>query len=246
MTDMATYPGAFSDAQVPWATLQWNSVSRNVRRLQARIVKATQAKRWGQVNALHRLLPRSCSAQGRAIRRGTEHTGKNTPGVDGKGWNTPEKKAQALSELTHQGYRPSPLKRGSRPKADGRQRPLLIPTMLDRALPTLYLQALDPIAECQAEPHSYGCRSARSTADAIEQCHIVLRHRGGAEWMWEGDRRSCCDTSSHEWFEAPIPLAKPILHKWLQAGLIEQDLLKPTESGTPQGGPASPVFANLT
>jgi RNA-directed DNA polymerase len=63
MTDMATYPGAFSDAQVTWSTLKWNSVYRNVRRLQARIVKATQAKRWGKVKALQRLLTRSFSAK---------------------------------------------------------------------------------------------------------------------------------------------------------------------------------------
>lgn len=184
MTDMATYPGAFSDAQVPWAMINWNKVYRTVRRLQARIVKATQAKRWGKVKALHRLLTRSFSAKVLAIRRVTENTGKKTPGVDGEIWNTPEKKTQAINELKQQGYRPSPLKRVYIPKATGRQRPLSIPTMLDRAMQTLYLQALDPIAECQADPNSYGFRSERSPADAIAQCHTVLSNRGGAEWIW--------------------------------------------------------------
>jgi RNA-directed DNA polymerase len=55
MTDMATYTGAFSGAQVTWSTIKWSRVYRNVRRLQARIVKATQAKRWGKVKALQRL-----------------------------------------------------------------------------------------------------------------------------------------------------------------------------------------------
>jgi len=62
----------------------------------------------------------------------------------------------------------------------------------------------------------------------------------------EGDIRACFDTISHEWLEAHIPMDKPILHKWLKAGFIEKDILKPTASGTPQGGPASPVLANLT
>jgi Retron-type reverse transcriptase len=53
-------------------------------------------------------------------------------------------------------------------------------------------------------------------------------------------------TISHEWLEAQIPMDQPILHKWLKAGFIEKEILKPTESGTPQGGPASPVLANLT
>jgi len=220
--------------------IHWNKVYRTVRRLQARIVKATQAKRWGKVKALHRRLTRSFSAKVLAIRRVTENTGKTTPGVDGEIWNTPEKKTHALNELKHQGYRPSPLKRVYIPKANGRQRPLSIPTMLDRAMPTLYLQALDPIAECQADPNSYGFRAERSTADAIAQCHTVLSNRGGAEWIWEGDIRACFDTISHEWLEAHIPMDKPILHKWLKAGFIEKDILKPTASGTPQGGPGVP------
>ena len=57
----------------------------------------------------------------------------------------------------------------------------------------------------------------------------------------EGESRSCFDTLSHEWFAAPLPMEKPRLHQWLKAGCIEKDLLKPSESGTPQGGPASPA-----
>jgi RNA-directed DNA polymerase len=246
MTGMATYTGAFSDVNIAWSTIKWNRAYRNVGRLQARIVKATQAKRWGKVKALQRLLTRSLSAKVLAIRRVTENKGKKTPGVDGEIWNTPEKKSQAISELKQHGYQPSPLKRVYIPKTNGRQRPLSIPTMLDRAMETLYLQALDPIAECQADANSYGFRSERSTADAIEQCHKVLSKRGGAEWILEGDIQSCFDTISHEWLEAHIPMDKPILHKWLKAGFIEKEILKPTESGTPQGGPASPALANLT
>ena len=71
--------------------------------------------------------------------------------------------------------------------------------MRDRAMQALYLQALDPIAETMADPNSYGFRKERSTADAIEQCHIVLSNRGGARWIFEGDIKSCFDRISHEW-----------------------------------------------
>jgi len=246
MTDMATYNGAISDKKGIWSTIKWNRAYRNVRRLQARIVKATQAKRWGKVKALQRLLTHSFSAKALAIRRVTENQGKKTPGVDGEVWNTPEKKSLAINELKQHGYRPSPLKRVYIPKANGRQRPLSIPTMLDRAMQTLYLQALDPIAECQADPNSYGFRPERSTADAIEQCHKILSTKGGAEWILEGDIKSCFDEISHSWLEAHIPMDNEILRKWLKAGFIEKDIFEPTESGTPQGGPASPVLANLT
>jgi Retron-type reverse transcriptase len=123
MTDMATYTGAFSDTQVTWSTIKWNKVYRNVRRLQVRIVKATQAKRWGKVKALQRLLTRSFSAKVLAIRRVTENKGQKTPGVDGEVWNTPEKKSQAINKLKQYGYQPSPLKRVYIPKAKGRRGP---------------------------------------------------------------------------------------------------------------------------
>ena len=174
MTDMATYTGALSDDKMIWTSINWNRAYRNVRRLQARIVKATQAKRWGKVKSLQRLLTHSFSAKALAIRRVTENQGKKTSGVDGEVWNTPEKKTQALNGLKQRGYRPSPLKRVYIPKANGRQRPLSIPTMKDRAMQTLYQQALDPIAECQADHNSYGFRPERSTADAIEQCHKLF------------------------------------------------------------------------
>ncbi|MBS1807437.1 MAG: group II intron reverse transcriptase/maturase [Acidobacteria bacterium] len=243
---MTTSSGAFSDADIDWDSIQWDKVYQNVRRLQARMVQAIQAQRWGKVKALQRLLTRSFSAKALAVRRVTENTGKKTPGVDGILWETPAKKAQALAALQPRGYQPAPLKRVSIPKANGQERPLSIPTMRDRAMQTLYVQALDPIAECQADPNSYGFRRERSPADAIGQCHNLLSRRGGPTWILEGDIRACFDTISHPWLEAHIPMEKLILRKWLKAGFIEQDILQPTESGTPQGGPASPVLANFT
>jgi RNA-directed DNA polymerase len=126
------------------------------------------------------------------------------------------------------------------------RRALDIPTMTDRAMQALYLHALDPIAETLADPNSYGFRKERSTADAIDQCHIVLSNRGGARWILEGDIRSCFSTISHEWLEAHIPMDKTILHRWLKAGFMHQHVLHPTEEGAPQGGICSPVLANLT
>ena len=61
--------------------------------------------------------------------------------------------------------------------------------MKDRAMQALYLHALDPIAETMGDPNSYGFRKERSTADAIDQCHAVLSNRGGAQWIFEGDKR---------------------------------------------------------
>jgi RNA-directed DNA polymerase len=72
-----------------WDGILWYRTQRNVRRLQARIVKATQEKRWGKVNALQRLLTHSFSGKALAVRRVTENQGKKTPGVDKVLWDTP-------------------------------------------------------------------------------------------------------------------------------------------------------------
>ena len=246
MTADLCVAGAASHAEEGWHTINWASAYRIVCRLQARIVKAVQAGRWGKAKALQYLLTRSFSGKALAVRRVTENQGKATPGVDREIWDTPAKKATALQALKPRGYHPQPLRRVYIPKSNGKMRPLGIPTMKDRAMQALYLLALDPIAETTADPNSYGFRKERSTADAIGQCHTVLSNRSGAKWIFEGDIKSCFDRISHQWLLTHIPLNKVILQKWLKAGFMEKQVLHATEEGTPQGGICSPVLANMT
>lgn len=239
-------PGASSQIDASWHAIEWRKVHQNVRRLQARIVKATQEKRWGKVKALQRLLTRSFSGKALAVKRVTENKGKRTAGVDGEKWNSPIDKQRAIERLRQHGYRAQPLRRIYIPKPNGKgRRPLSIPTMRDRAMQALYLLALDPIAETTGDPNSYGFRKNRSPADAIAQSYNALRRKGSATWILEADIRSYFDTISHEWLEANIPLEKPILRQWLKAGYIENGRPQPTEAGVPQGGIISPVIANL-
>jgi RNA-directed DNA polymerase len=182
---------------VDWGQINWSRVQRNVRRLQARIVQATQAGRWDNVRALQHLLTHSFSGKALAVRRVTENRGKDTPGVDHVRWNTPSQKAAAIHALRQRGYRPLPLRRVYVPKqTDGTLRPLGIPTLADRAMQMLYLLALDPVAEVLADPNSYGFRVGRSPADAIAQCFIVLSNRFAPQWVLEGDLRACFDRIS--------------------------------------------------
>ena len=230
--------------------LNWHAVDRRkseevVRRLQARIVKATQEGRHGKVKALQYLLTRSFSGRVSAVRRVTENKGKSTPGVDGEIWNTPEKKATAVLSLRRRGYKPKPLRRVYIPKSDGKRRPLGIPTMKDRAMQALYLLALEPIAETTADPNSYGFRKERSTADAIGQCFNALAQRSAAQWVLEGDIKSCFDRISHDWLLEHVPTDKLVLRKWLKAGYMEKTVYHSSDEGTPQGGIISPVLANL-
>src|SRR5215469_7477543 len=237
--------GAPPDRPLDWHQINWRRAEQNVRRLQIRIAQATQAGKWNKVKALQHLLTHSFSGKVLAVRRVTENMGKRTPGVDGETWKTPEHKMTALHSLRQRGYHPQPLRRVYIPKSNGAKRPLSIPTMRDRAMQALYLLALDPVLEAPADPNSYGVRRGRCTADAIEACFIALCRNDRAQWILEGDIRSCFDRISHEWLLTHIPMDKAILAKWLKAGYLENRRLFPTEEGTPQGGICSPVIANM-
>ena len=228
---------AVSAAPGEWHQLDWARIHGTVRRLQTRMVKATQTGDWRRVKALQRLLPRSFSGKALAVRRVTENQGSRTPGVDGITWSTPEEKRQAIESLKRRGYRPRPLRRVNIPKAGqpDKYRPLGIPTLHDRAMQALHLLALEPVSETRADRNSYGFRSTRSTADAIAQCHTILSGHDRAQWILEGDIKGCFDHISHDWLLSHIPMDKEILRKWLQAGYIETGKLFPTEAGTPQG-----------
>lgn len=235
-----------SDRTVDWHSINWSQCHENVRKLQARIVKATKEGRWGKVKVLQRLLTTSFSGKALAVKRVTSNKGKNTPGVDRKLWLTPEAKSKGMLSLRRRGYRPAPLRRIYIPKSNGKRRPLGIPTIHDRAMQALYLLALDPVAETTADPNSYGFRPNRSTADAIEQCFKVLARKDRAQWILEGDIRGCFDNISHDWLVANIPMDKVILQKWLKAGYMESKAWFATGEGTPQGGIISPALANMT
>src|SRR5919202_4020686 len=209
--------GAVSHLSTDWHAIPWKTVNETVRRLQARIVQATKAGKWHKVQALQHLLTHSFSGKALAVRRVTENQGKNTPGVDKVIWKDPEEKWRAIHQMQQKGYKALPLRRVYIPKAHGKKRPLGIPTMQDRGMQALYLQALDPIAETQADPNSYGFRKERCCADALAQCDIVLSNSTRAQWILEGDIKSCFDSISHPWLLSHIPAlitASATLHRF--------------------------------
>ena len=213
--------------------------------MQLRIAKACREGNWRRVNSLQRMLTRSRSARYLAVRRVTENQGKRTAGVDRVLWDTPDAKWKAANGLKRHGYKPRPLRRVFIPKSNGKERPLGIPTMTDRAMQALYLLALAPIAETTGDPNSYGFRIERSTADAMGQLFICLSKKVSAEWVLEADIKGCFDHINHDWLIANVPTDKTILRKWLKAGVIHKGQLQATHAGTPQGGIISPTLANM-
>ena len=115
---------ASSGQAAHWEQIDWVQCERQVRRLQARIVKATREGRWNKVQTLQRLLTHSFSGKALAVKRVTENQGRRTPGVDSVSWTSPAARLRAIGSLQRRGYKPLPLRRVYIPKANGKQRPL--------------------------------------------------------------------------------------------------------------------------
>lgn len=242
---MTATAGAPSTRIIHWKAINWQIVEDQVRRLQLRIAKAIKLGRYAKAKALQWLLTHSFFAKLLAIKQVTQNSGKRTAGIDGIIWKTDRQKIKASNELRRKGYKAQPLRRIYIPKKNGKLRPLGIPTKADRAQQALHLMGLMPIAEILADENSYGFRPKRSTHDAIQQCFTLLAREASAEWVLEGDIKSCFDKISHNWLQNQFMMDKTILKQWLEAGFMEEKIFHPTEEGTPQGGIASPTLANI-
>ncbi len=245
MTVQVKLPGA-SLACKTWSTINWCTVEKHVRRLQIRIAKATREGKQGKAKALQWILTHSFYPKLLAIRRVSQSKGSKTPGVDGEIWNSDKKKRSAVERLKRRGYKPQTLRRIYIPKNNGKQRPLSIPCLVDRAQQALHLLGLEPISETLVDKNAYGFRPKRSCADAIEQCFKTLCRKSSAKFCMEGDIRSCFDKIGHQWLLQNITMDKQVLGKWLTSGYMDKGVFYHTEEGVPQGGVISPTIMLLT
>jgi RNA-directed DNA polymerase len=154
---------------------------------------------------------------------------------------------RAALSLTDRQYHAKPLRRIYIPKpGKTTKRPISIPTMHDRAMQALYALALQPIAETTADARSFGFRLFRSAQDASEYAFTCLARKNSAQWILEGDIRGCFDTIAHDRLMEHIPMDRSVLAQFLKAGYIFEERLFPTDQGAAQGGPISPILANMT
>jgi RNA-directed DNA polymerase len=179
---------------------------------------------------------------------------KGSPGVDGmtvrqlpgylkRHW--PKIREQLLQGT----YRPQPVKRVEIPKPDGGVRKLGIPTALDRFIQQAVLQVLSERWDRTFSEHSYGFRPGRSAHQAVAQAQAYIAE--GYRYTVDMDLEKFFDRVNHDMLMGRV--AKRVSDKrllkliraFLCAGVMENGLVGPTEEGTPQGGPLSPLLSNL-
>ena len=232
---------------IKWSDVNWAATEAAVRRIQDRIFRASKAGDGAQVKNLQKLLARSRSAKLLAIRQVTQrNAGRNTPGIDGVVCKTPEDRVTLLeSGLELKGYKPSPVRRVYIPKANGKMRPLGIPTVKDRVMQAVVKLALEPEWEPRFEANSYGFRPGRCTMDALEAIFIAYGQKGSSRWVLDADISGCFDNIAHGPLLARLPTFTKTIEGWLKAGSVELGDWRESKAGTPQGGIISPLLANI-
>lgn len=179
---------------------------------------------------------------------------KGAPGVDKmtvqevEDWFN-QYKEEIISKIMNKQYRPMPVKRVYIPKPNGKQRPLGIPTVVDRVIQQAIAQVLSTIYEPIFSEHSYGFRPRRSAHMAMEEVLQYLNE--GYEWIVDLDIEKFFDTVNHDKLISILrekvndSTTLHLIRAYLRAGVLDKGLIKSTTVGTPQGGPISVILSNI-
>jgi RNA-directed DNA polymerase len=229
-----------------------NTPCDKVRELQRKLyVCAKRSKTW----RFHALYDRIC--RGDVLREAWKRVRSNrgAAGVDEESIQSIEEKGVdgflegIRADLMSGRYRPSPVRRRYIPKADGKQRPLGIPTVRDRVTQMAVKLVIEPIFEADFLPVSYGFRPKRNATQALE----AIREAGnrGQNFVFDADIRGYFDTIDREKLMVMVSgrisdrRVLKLIRKWLLAGVMEDGTVRETLAGTPQGGVVSPLLANI-
>lgn len=199
---------------------------------------------WGQIFERKNLFA--------ALKRVKEN--KGAPGIDGMtvGELPAYLKAHWLdirAQLDMGDYQPQPVRRQEIPKPGGGVRQLGVPTVLDRLIQQAMLQVMTPLFEPGFSPHSYGFRPGRRARDAVKAAQGYIRE--GYTWVVDIDLEKFFDRVNHDKLMGRVARVVKdrrvlrLLRKYLESGVMVNGVVMETGEGTPQGGPLSPLLANI-
>lgn len=204
---------------------------------------------WGDPNMEEVLAGENMT---RALARVKEN--KGAAGVDGMTVDglAPYLKAEwprIRKELLEGRYIPKPVRRAMIPKADGGERPLGIPTVVDRLIQQAIHQVLSPIFEKGFSKSSYGYRPGKNAQQAVERARQYVAE--GRRWVVDIDIEQFFDRVNHDILMDRVERKvkdrriTKLIRRYLQAGIMENGLTTASVEGTPQGGPLSPLLSNI-
>ena len=232
-----------------WQDIEWCQTIKAVKDLRQQIYRASEQGNHKKLRSLQRLMLKSRANAELSVRQVTQiNDGHKTPGVDGRVALKPDERTELIAELLQdQTWKTQPAKRVYIPKANGKQRPLGIPTIADRARQAMVKNALEPEWEARFEPLSYGFRPGRSCHDAIGRIFRLALPQGKKHWIVDADIKGAFDNISHEPLLATLEgfPARNMVKQWLKAGIMDKGVFSDTDKGTPQGGVISPLLANI-
>lgn len=223
-----------------------------------------QAKNFGikseKVMRLQFILASSYAFRVMAVYYLCQSPGSMTPGLDGKILGTKsstKEKLDMIEKLRYfvkhsNKYKSEPVKRVYINKANGKKRPLGIPSIFDRGFQYLLKLIIDPLVEMNSDRHSYGFRKYRTAKNAIGMLRAQFKttmSKTENKWVLDADIQGFFDNINHDWILENIPLnnkLKVILKEWLKSGHMEKSVFYMSESGTAQGSVISPCLANFT
>lgn len=230
-----------------WEDVPHAQYVRDVFHLQRRIFSSSKQGNHELVHKLQRLLLSSTAAKCLAVHKVTEkNAGRDTAGIDGERGLTDAAKLRLATSLSLH-HPVMAVKRVWIPKPGKNElRPLGIPTMKDRALQALIVLALEPEWEAKFTPGTYGFRKGYSTHDAIVTIRSSIQQL--PKWVLDADIEKFFDRVDHQALLSKLntfPALESAIRRILKAGIVDGSVATRPEAGTPQGGPLSPLLANI-
>lgn len=229
-----------------WNSFNWDKIEKNLFEIQCELSKATFKYKKELVKKLSIKITSSLSFKALAVKKVSEEL-KSASGIDNVKWITPVEKMKATLSLNPKNYKAKPFKRFIiKDSKNGKERRINIPTIFDRAMQILYMFALDPISEATADRKSFAFRKGRSTFDVHSLIMNFLNEKEFPMFVLICDVKSYYDSISHKWLLNNIPMSKPILREFIEAGIVFNNEIFPTDIGISLGCNISTILGNMT